>query len=223
MKRILPVLIVLMLTVCTACAELRPDIKETVLERTEALTGMMADAARSDAYVRLYLGNNEPVLKVIRQIAAADWQRHGQGTVFIVKTGAVNAYLNASGVSLNDFPESIRERVRRSVASSMPSAVISAESVDFAAAASVLRTGTTFLADGDFPSCAVVFLKYNDLYGVLCAFVKGENDTVSASLIPAPANAEDRFRQMIGLGGLGLMLTDAFEAYPLEARTAEPV
>ncbi len=199
-----------------ASAELSPESRAVLLDRTEALTAQMLEAANSDAYMRLYLGDNDQVRGVIRQVAGAGWTRRTGGTIYVLKDGAIEAFLNASNVSLSSFPESIAVRIRQSVIGSIPNALNNAQGVSFMAATSVLRTGTVFLADEAFPEYALVCLSYNRSYGVLCSFVKGEDNVVSASLVPIVSGSDSSLKSILGLRSIFGGHSHLYEDYPVQ-------
>ena len=198
-----------------ASAELSEDVKTVLLERTEALTALMAEAADSEAYVKLYVGENSRVLETIRKIGSADWEQRGKGTAYVLGGGAIEAFVSASGVRLDDLSESLQAKVRQAVAGSIPMAAVSPAGDAFVAAASVLRTGTVFVAEETFPEYALVFLTYSGDYGVLCSFVRGEGGAVSASLVPVPADCESRLKQVMGFRGLLGRTKSLYEEYAL--------
>ena len=216
MRRITAIALILSVFLSlAACAELNDDARETMREQAEALTALMAECTGDEAYVRLYLGSNGEAKALIDKIAKAAWNQYSEGTVYVLKEGAIEAFLSASGVSLKDFSPDVADKVRQSVGGSVPSAVASQAGAAFMAAVSVLRTGCVFQADEAFPECALVFLKYNRDYGVLCSFVKNDEDIVSASLIPAPADCEKTLKRVLGLRSLFARNNDYFEEYPL--------
>lgn len=198
-----------------ASAELSEDVKAVLLERTEALTALMAEAADSEAYVKLYVGENSRVLETIRKIGSADWEQRGKGTAYVLGGGAIEAFVSASGVKLDDFSDSLQAKVRQAVAGSIPMAAVSPSGDAFIAAAAALRSGTVFVADEPFPEYVLVFLAYSGDYGVLCSFVRGEGGAVSASLVPVPADCESRLRQVMGFGGLLGKTESLYEEYAL--------
>ena len=198
-----------------ASAELSEDVKAVLLERTEALTALMAEAADSEAYVKLYVGENSQVLETIRKIGSADWEQRGKGTAYVLGGGAIEAFVSASGVKLDDFSDSLQAKVRQAVAGSIPMAAVSPAGDAFIAAAAALRSGTVFVADEPFPEYVLVFLAYSGDYGVLCSFVRGEGGAVSASLVPVPADCESRLRQVMGFGGLLGKTESLYEEYAL--------
>ena len=198
-----------------ASAELSEDVKAVLLERTEALTALMAEAADSEAYVKLYVGENSQVLETIRKIGSADWEQRGKGTAYVLGGGAIEAFVSASGVKLDDFSDSLQAKVRQAVAGSIPMAAVSPSGDAFIAAAAALRSGTVFVADEPFPEYVLVFLAYSRDYGVLCSFVRGEGGAVSASLVPVPADCESRLRQVMGFGGLLGKTESLYEEYAL--------
>ena len=213
-KRLILLIAGLILALCLpASAELDPEAQALLLQRTRALTSLMAESAGNENYLKLYLGpGNDDVADSVRRIGASGWEKPEEGTVFVLREGAVDAYLSASRLSLEDFPESLRERVRQAVVGSMPQAVVNQAGIDLMRAVSVLRTGEVFLADDDFPGGAIVYLRCNPDYAVLCSFVKNSDNIVSASLVPAPANCLDKLRQMLKVFGQNTAL---FEEYPL--------
>ncbi len=215
MKRALSVFLAICILPCLALAELSADDRAVMLDRTEALTALMAECAADDGYTKLYLGSNSEARNAIGKIASADWDEYRGGTIYLLKEGAIGAFLAASGVSLEDFSPAVAEKVRQSVAGSIPMAAVSSSGAAYTAAVSVLRTGTVFAADDDFPENAIVFLKYNADYGVLCSFVKGEDNAVSASLIPVPADSESKLKRVMGLTGLIVRHDRLYEAYPV--------
>ncbi len=199
-----------------ASAELSEGNRAVMLERTQALTAVMAEAAGSEAYIKIYMGGSSEVRDVIRKIASADWSNCGGGTVYVLKEKALEAFVSASGVSLDQFSASLRQKVMQSVAGSIPTAAAAGTAgTSFVAAMSVRRSGAVFLADEAFPEYAVVFLRYNADYGVLCSFVKGEDNTVSASLVPADANCESRLKQVMSLSGFFVDPGRLYEEYQL--------
>ena len=201
-----------------ASAELSEGNRAVMLDRTQALTAVMAEAAGSEAYIKLYMGGSSEVREVIRKIASADWSNCSGGTAYVVKEKALEAFVSASGVSLDQFSASLRQKVTQSVAGSIPTAAAAGTAgTSFVAAMSVLRSGAVFLADEAFPEYAVVFLRYNADYGVLCSFVKGEDNTVSASLVPADANCESRLKQVMSLSGFFADPGRLYEEYKLTA------
>ena len=216
MKRIVSVLLLMCLLLpCAALAELSEDVKAVLLERTEALTALMVEAAGSEAYIRLYAGENSRVLETIHKIASADWRHRGKGTAYVLGTGAIEAFVSASGVRLDDFSESLQAKIRQAVAGSIPMAAVSPAGDAFIAAASALRSGTVFVAEEPFPEYTLVFLAYDRDYGVLCSFVSGEGGAVSASLVPVPADCESRLKQVMGFRGLLGKTKSLYEEYAL--------
>ena len=213
-KRLILLIAGLILALCLpASAELASGAEALLLQRTRALTSLMAESAGNENYLKLYLGpGNDDVADTVRRIGASGWEKPEEGTVFVLREGAVDAYLSASRLSLEDFPESLRERVRQAVVGSMPQAVVNQAGIDLMRAVSVLRTGEVFLADDGFPGGAIVYLRCNPDYAVLCSFVKNADNIVSASLVPAPANCLDKLRQMLKVFGQNTAL---FEEYPL--------
>ena len=89
----------------SALAELEPGYREQMLEQTEELTALMAECAGTDAYAKLYVDTGSEAAAVLRKIAGADWSKPAGGTVYVLKDGAIEAFLNASGISMKDFPE----------------------------------------------------------------------------------------------------------------------
>ncbi len=214
MKQLLSLLLVMcMLLPYTTLAELSEDNRAILLERTEALTALMAEAAGSETYLRLYLGRgNDDVADTVRRIAASGWDQPVEGTVFVLRDGAIEAYLSALQLSMGEFPEDLRERVRQSVTNSMPQAVVNQAGPELMAATSVLRTGEAFLADDSFPEGALVYLRYNPDYAVLCAYVKNAENIVTASLVPAPADCLKAMRRIM-TGAMAAL--NLYEEYPL--------
>ena len=82
-------------------------------EQAEALTALMAECAGDEAYVRLYLGSNGEAKALIDKIAKAAWNQYSEGTVYVLKEGAIEAFLSASGVSLKDFSPDVADKVRQ--------------------------------------------------------------------------------------------------------------
>ena len=211
--------VALILSVClsfAACAELSDDARSVLLEQTEALTALMAECAADEAYVKLYLGSNSEVQTLIDKIGKADWDGSPEGMVYVLKDGAVEAFLSLSGTSLKDFSPAVADKVRQSIGASIPSAVAAQSGTVFIAATSVLRTGSAFLADAGFPASAIVFLTYGHDYGVLCSFAKNAENIVSASLIPVPADAEMMLKRVMGLRNLLSKGDSLYEEYPIK-------
>ena len=215
MKQIVSVLLVMCLLLpCAALSELAADDQNCMVRQTKALTLLMAECAGSEAYGRLYLAADS-ARQTVRKISEADWSEHTGGTVYVLKEGAIEAYLSAAGVSLDDFSPAVAAKIRQSVAGSVPAAALSSAGSAYAAAASALRTGTVFTADDGFPDQAIVFLSYSDDFGVLCSFVRGQDNAVSASLIPVPAGIESRLKRVMGLAGMFARQDRLFEEYPV--------
>ena len=208
----------LVLTVClTASAELDADTEALLLQKTRALAAQMAEVAGNESYLKLYLGRgNDDVADTIRRIAASGWEKDEGGTIFILREDAVDAYLSASLLSLEDFPESLRERIRQSVTASMPQAVVNQVGADLMRAVSVLRTGEVFMAYAGFPEGAIVYLRYNPDYAVLCSFVKNSENIVSASLVPAPADSENMLKRVMGLTSLFVRFDRLYDEHPVQ-------
>ena len=218
MRKLLILLIAgLILAVCLpASAELDPGAEALLLEKTRALTALMAESAGNENYLKLYLGaGTDDVADMVRRIGASGWEKPEEGTIFVLREGAVDAYLSASRLSLKDFPESLRERVRQAVVGSMPQAVVNQAGADLRRAVTVLRTGEVFLADDDFPGGAIVFLRYNPDYAVVCSFVKNAGNIVSASLVPAPADSESILKRVMGLTSLFVRFDQLYDEYPV--------
>ena len=201
MKRLAIALVLILCAVWAfpCSAELAAGDRAMMLEQTAGLTALMAECAGIDAYAKLYVAGNSGVMEVIRKIARADWGEYRGGTVYVLKDGAIEAFLSAAGLSLADFPPAPAAKVRQTIVSSIPSAVAGQSGSDFLAAASTLRTGTVFRADVGFPEFALVFLQYNADYAVLCSFVRSGEDLVSASLVPVPADSEAMLKRVMGL------------------------
>ena len=217
MKRLFSVLLIMCLLLpCMCLAELSEDVKAVLLERTEALTALMVESAGNENYLKLYLGSgNDDVADTIRTIVASGWEKPEDGKVFVLREGAIDTFLSASRLSLKDFPESLRERVRQAVVGSMPQAAVNQTGVDLMAAVTVLRTGEVFLADDDFPGGAIVYLRYNPDYAVLCSFVKNAENIVSASLVPAPADCESMLKRVMGMTSLFVRFDQLYDEYPV--------
>ena len=216
--RVLFVLAIMLTTVLglSAMAELSLDDQTIMVSRTEALTALMTECAGDETYIKLYLGANSDARETVRRISQADWSAHTNGTVYVLKDGAIEAYVTASGLSMSDFSPAVAEKVRQSVVGSIPTAIVGSSGASYIAAVSVLRTGTVFVADDGFPDYAIVFLRYNADYGVMCSFVKGEDNAVSASLIPVPADSESRLKQVMGLTGLFKRHDRLYDEYPVQ-------
>ena len=217
MKRLFSVfLIMCLLFPCMCLAELSEDVKTVLLERTEALTALMVESASNESYLRLYLGQeNDDMADTIRTIVASGWEKPEDGKVFVLREGAVDTFLSASRLSLEDFPDSLHERIRQDVAGFMPQAVVNQAGIELMRAVTVLRTGEVFLADDGFPGCVMVYLRYNPNYAVLCSYVKNADEIVSASLVPVPADCEDQMKQVLSLNGLFGDLGSLYEEYKL--------
>ena len=208
----------LILALCLpASAELDPEAEALMLEKTHALTALMVESAGNENYLKLYLGSgNDDVADTIRTIVASGWEKPEDGKVFVLREGAVDTFLSASRLSLKDFPESLRERVSQAVVGSMPQAVVNQTGIDLMAAVTVLRTGEVFLADDDFPGGAIVYLRYNPDYAVLCSFVKNAENIVSASLVPAPADCESMLKRVMGMTSLFVRFDQLYDEYPVQ-------
>ena len=124
MKRLFSILLVMChLLPCMSMAELSADAKAVLLEHTEAMTVLMAECANTDAYAKLYVEPGSEAAALLQKIAKADWSKSRGGTVYVLKDGAIEAFLNASGLSLKDFPDAPADKVRQAVAGSIPTAV----------------------------------------------------------------------------------------------------
>ena len=216
MKRILAVVLILCaLGPAGALADLRMSDYTLMIGKTQALTALMVECARSQAYVSLYGGSND-MAAAIGRLGAADWSQARGGTVYVLKNGAVESYLAASGVRLSDFPEAVAEKVRQAVPGSIPMALAAQSGNEAVAVASSLRTGDAFTADALFPEYALLLLRYNDQYDVMAVFVKNQANIVSVSVIPLYTVDSARLKQIIGAASL-LSGTDGFyDEYPVQ-------
>ncbi len=212
-KRRILILLAVLTLLCPRCAlaALRDDTLALIREKTELLTWLMAQCAQSDAYLTLYAGNNDSLKGTVRALGGQDWSALREGRVYLLKEGVIDRYLNASGVSLGDFPPAVRDRVSQAVIGSIPTAVLNQEGTQTLAAAMLLRTGDVFLADEAFPRYALVCAACNDDWWVMCTFVKSEDNIVSASLLPVPAKSVNMLTRIIGLSGSRSL----YEEYPL--------
>ena len=207
--------LVICLLPCFAVAELSADDRAVMLEQTETLAALMAECAADAGYTKLYLGSNAEARDLVRKIGTADWDGHHGGTVYLLKEGAIEAFLSASGVSLSDFSPAVADKVRQAVAGSIPAAVAGQAGSAFTAAVSVLRTGSVFQAEASFPEYALVILNYSKNYSALCSFVKNAENIVSASLIPVPANSESMLKRVMGLRNRFTKTDSFFEEYQI--------
>lgn len=195
------------LTLCVlmpgiALADLDPGARDLMAEKTDALAALMAECANDETYMRLMTGSNQAMAQLARKIGCSGWDHRMSGTIYVLKDGAIDAFLSANGMSLKDFSPRVADKLRQTVIGSIPQGIIGAVGVDFVAAASVLRSGTVFLADEAFPDYALVYMRYNLSYDAACTFVKGEDNVVSASLVPVPAGQENALKAMMGIKSL---------------------
>ncbi len=214
MKRLLIICLLLVLPL-SARAELGADTRGAMLAHTDALAALMGHCAASDAYRKLYSTNSE-LDSMFLEITQVNWEAPTGGTAYVLKPGAIETFLSASGLSLADFPQDVADKVRQSVVGSIPSAVVSQYSAMHAAMSAILRTGDMFVADDAFPDYALVFMHYNGAYAAVCAFVKNADGIVSASLIPVPDGCEDRLKAVMGVRTLFGSTDRMYEAYALE-------
>ncbi len=207
--------LVICLLPCFAAAELSADDRAVMMEQTETLAALMAECAADAGYTKLYLGSDAEARDLVRKIGTTDWKEHHGGTVYLLKEGAIEAFLSASGVSLSDFSPAVADKVRQAVAGSIPAAVAGQAGIAFTAAVSVLRTGSVFQAEASFPEYSLVFLNYSKNYSALCSFVKNAENIVSASLIPVPADSESMLKRVMGLRNLFTKNDSLYEEYPI--------
>ena len=182
-----------------ASAELDPGARDLMAAKTDALAALMAECANDETYMRLMTGMNQAMAELARKIGRSGWDHRMSGTVYVLKDGAIDAFLSANGMSLKDFSPRVADKLRQSVIGSIPQGIIGTVGVDYVAAAAALRTGTMFLADEAFPDYALVYMRYNLSYDAACTFVKGEDNVVSASLVPMPAGQENALKAMLGI------------------------
>ena len=215
MKRISLVCLIVFVLLCgLASAETDAGAKALMADKSGELTALMAACAESDSYIRLYTSGNTELAETIRKIGGAGWSVRRSGTVFELKEGAIDVYLRASGLSLNNFDGAVAEKVRQGVLVSFPQALVAQYDISALSVASVLRCGTVFIADDAFPEAALVLLRYNDSYDTICSFVKTEGNIVSASLLPVPAGSEEHLRQIMSM--YSYLPNKVYEEYPIE-------